>query len=78
MQSTVTGQIKRAVPADGTKVDTFNYIQASGAGTITVRRLDGTTVLITAAILAKLDIIPVGLMDEILATGTTATDIYYW
>jgi UDP-N-acetyl-D-mannosaminuronate dehydrogenase len=70
--------IKVVTPTDDKKIPEFNYIKAGGAGTISVRMKAGDVVLISAEVLAQMPLFPVGTMDEVLATGTTATDIYAW
>lgn len=78
MSRNITGQIRSVTPNDSTTIDKFNYIQAGVNGDIVVQRDDGATVTISAALLSKMAIVPVGIFNKVLATGTTATDIYVW
>ena len=70
--------VKVVTPTDGKKIPEFNYIKAGEAGNIAVKFKSGSVVIISAAVLAQMPMFPVGTMDEVLATGTTATDIYAW
>lgn len=71
--------IKKITPDNDAKIrGGFNYIQCGGTGDIAVSLEEGESVIITAAILDKMSIVPVGSMNRVLSTGTTATDIYAW
>ena len=71
--------IQKITPEDGKKLRRdFNYIQCGVSGDIAVKLEGGDPVIISSALLDKMSIVPVGTMDEVLATGTTASDIYVW
>jgi len=71
--------IKPITPSDTAKTkEEFNYIQCGGSGDIAVKYKDGPVVLIKASLLDKMSMVPVGTMDQVMATNTTATDIYAW
>jgi hypothetical protein len=71
--------IKKITPSDTAKtIEEFNYIKCGGSGDIAVQLEEGSVVIITAALLDKMSIVPVGTMNRVLVTGTTATDIYAW
>lgn len=71
--------LKQITPSDTKKTkEEFGYIQCGGSGNIAVQMESGEPVIITAALLDKMSIVPVGTMNKVMATGTTATDIYAW
>lgn len=70
--------LKKVTPSDTVKIPEFNYIQCGGSGDIAVKYKSGEVVVITAALLDKMSVVPVGTMDQVMATSTTATDIYAW
>jgi len=70
--------LKVITPSDTAKIQEFNYIQCGGSGDIAVQMEEGESVVIKASLLDKMSIVPVGTMNRVLATGTTATDIYAW
>jgi hypothetical protein len=72
------GQIRKVTPSDSGTIDPFKYIQVGVSGTVTVKASNGTETTITSALLDKVAIVPVGVSVQVLATGTTATDIYVW
>lgn len=78
MTTVITKQIKLVTPEDDKKLDTFHYISAGVAGPIAVKLQSGAVVIIPSTIVTKMEWVPVGQMDEVLATGTTATDIVTW
>jgi hypothetical protein len=71
--------LKKVVPSD-TKAtaEEFSYIQCGVSGDIAVKMKSGAVVVISAALLDKMSMVPVGTMDHVMVTGTTATDIYAW
>ncbi len=70
--------LQKITPEDGKKIKEFNFIQCGVPGDIAVKMQGGGVVVISEEILDKMPLFPVGTMDEVLATGTTATDIYAW
>ncbi len=72
------GQIRSVTPADDVKIKEFNYLQVGTSGTVAIKYQGGEVFNITGNLLDRVDILPIGLADEILATGTTATDVYVW
>ena len=78
MSTQVTGQARVVIPTDDTKIEKFGYITAGNVGAIAVKRGGGDVVTIPSTVVSRMPIIPVGQMDEVLATGTTATDIVVW
>jgi hypothetical protein len=70
--------IKVVTPSDTAKIPEFNYIKAGVSGDIAVQMEEGGVVIIKASILDQMPLFPVGTMNRVLATGTTATDIYAW
>lgn len=78
MASSNLGNIKAVTPDDSTVLPEFNYIQCSVSGDITIVTKEGDSVLILAALLDRMAIVPVGAGSKVMATGTTATGIYAW
>jgi len=78
MSVPVTGQIRQVTPADGVKIPPFNYIKSGVSGDIAVKQGDNPAVTIKQSLSDVVGIVPVGKMDEVPATNTTATDIYVW
>ena len=77
--TTNAGQPRLVTPTDDIKIDKIHYVHACTVGDIALRRATGEVVIIPSAIVAKFTVpIPVGVMDEVLATGTTATGIIVW
>jgi hypothetical protein len=72
-------QIRKITPSD-TAILTkeFNYIQCGGSGDIAVAMGDETPVVISSSLTDKMSIVPVGTINRVMATDTTATDIYVW
>lgn len=71
-------QIRKVTPSDTAKIPDFNFIQCGGSGDIAVAMENGTEVVISSSLLDKMSIVPVGTMNRVNATNTTATDIYVW
>jgi len=71
------GQIRQVTPSDE-PLEPFKYIQAGGSGTIIIETAgpNSTQTTISAALIDKLAIVPVGVHSKV--TGGTATDIYVW
>lgn len=71
------GQI-RPVTKSNAELEPFKYIQAGGSGTIIIETAgpNSTQTTISAALIDKLAIVPVGVHNKV--TGGTATDIYVW
>ncbi|AUR93143.1 hypothetical protein NVP1184A_04 [Vibrio phage 1.184.A._10N.286.49.A5] len=78
MATTNLGQIRLVTPGDDKKISEFNFIQAGAAGDIAVRFKGGEVTVISSGLSSRLSLIPVGVMDEVLSTGTTAGEIYVW
>ena len=72
------GEINQVTPTDGKKINEFNYVQVGVTGTVAVRFKGGPIKSISSNLLDRMALVPVGVMDEVLNTGTTATDIYVW
>ena len=73
------GYIRKAVPSDSTEYfPAFTHIQVGVSGTVTIENAAGESTLLSAEILDKMSIVPVGTATKVMATGTTATDIYVW
>ena len=75
------GFVRKVTPSDSTEYATtpFTHVQVGVSGTVTVLSADGvTTTLLSSAILDKVGIVPVGPSIKVMATGTTANDIYIW
>ena len=73
------GYIRKITPSDYTEyLPAFTHIQVGVSGTVTVENAAGESTLLSAEILDKMSIVPVGAATKVMATGTTATDIYVW
>lgn len=72
------GQLVAVTPEDDKKIKEFNYIQVGTSGDVAVRYKSGNVVIVKAGLLDRVALVPVGVMDEVLTTGTTATDVYVW
>jgi len=75
------GFVRAITPSDSTEYATtpFTHVQVGVSGTVTVLSADGQTqTLLSSAILDKVGIVPVGPSIKVMATGTTATDVYIW
>jgi hypothetical protein len=72
------GQIFAATPSDTATLKEFNYIQVGITGTVSVSYKGGAATTITAGLLDRIGLVPVGLADKVLSTGTTATEIFVW
>ena len=70
--------IKKVTPSDADKLKDFSFIQCGTSGDVAVQYESGDIVVITAALVDKMALVPVGRMNRVLATGTTAADIYVW
>jgi hypothetical protein len=78
MSANITGPIRTVTPADDSKIPKFSYIQAGVSGDIVIKYQEGETCTITSNLLDRMGVVPVGHADEVLSTGTTATEIYVW
>ena len=78
MSSRNFGNIRLVTPSDTQKIKSFNYLQVGGSGDVVVKFKEGATVTIKSSLLDRMAIVPIGEMDQVLSTGTTATDIYVW
>ena len=73
------GYIRKVTPSDSvSSFPAFSHIQVGVSGTVTIENAAGESVLLSAQILDKMSIVPVGAATKVMATGTTATDIYVW
>ena len=78
MANSNLGEINEVTPSDNEVIKEFNYIQVGVSGTVAVRFKDGQVKSLSAEIFARMGLVPVGVMDKVLSTGTTATNIYVW
>lgn len=78
MSASNFGQIYKAIPTDGEKIQQFNYMQVGVSGDVAIKFKSGAVVTISSGLLDRMSIVPVGAFDEVLSTGTTASDIYVW
>ena len=65
-------------PSDTEEVSAFQYLQVGVSGDVAVQTANGKTTIIKGELLDRLSLCPVGTNTRVLATGTTATDIYVW
>jgi hypothetical protein len=73
------GYIRKVTPSDSTVFyPAFSHIQVGVSGTVTIENAAGESTLLSAEILDKMSIVPTGAGSKVMATGTTATDIYVW
>ena len=72
------GNIRKVTPSDTAVLGPFKYIQVGVSGDVALKSTSGSTVVITAALIDRMAIVPVGVYEQVLSTGTTATDIYVW
>jgi len=73
------GYIRTATPSDSAEFfPAFTHIQVGVNGSVTIENADGESTTLSAEILGKMSIVPVGAATKVMATGTTATDIYVW
>ena len=73
------GSIRQATPSDSTVIyPAFSHIQVGTSGTVTIENAAGESTLLSAGILDRMSLVPVGAGTKVMATGTTATDIYVW
>lgn len=78
MSSSNLAQIRQVTAEDGQKIKEFNFIQVGTSGDVSVRYKGGEVILIKQGLLDRLSLVPVGVADEVLSTGTAAGDIYVW
>tara|TARA_R110001606_G_scaffold166453_3_gene310935 strand:- start:5728 stop:5964 length:237 start_codon:yes stop_codon:yes gene_type:complete len=78
MANSALGSIRKVTPSDTVELKDFNYIQAGVSGTVAVQFEGGDVVNLSQEIIDKMALLPIGTMNRVLATGTTATDIYVW
>ena len=78
MATSNLGEIRKVTPSDIQSIAEFNYLQVGIAGTVSVQFKNGDVKLLTQELINRMALVPVGVMDRVLATGTTATDIYVW
>lgn len=76
MSSSNLAQIRQVTAEDGQKIEEFNFIQVGTSGDVSVRYKGGEVILIKQGLLDRLSLVPVGVADEVLSTGTSAGDIY--
>lgn len=73
------GAPRQITPSDSTVIDPpFRYIQAGVSGSIVVTSSNSVDVTLSSALMDKVAIVPTGAANKVLATGTTATNIYVW
>ena len=72
------GSITPVTPSDTDDITLFRYIQAGVSGSIVIESDKGVQATISSALIDKMSIVPIGRGSKVLATGTTATDIYVW
>ena len=72
------GAPRKITPSDTVEVSAFQYLQVGTSGDVTVEAANGASTLITGDLLDRLSLCPVGVNVKVMATGTTATDIYVW
>lgn len=72
------GNIRKVTPSDTAVIEPFKYIQVGTTGDVALKSTNGSTVVITSGLLDRMAIVPTGVYEQVLATGTTATDIYVW
>lgn len=72
------GAIRKVTASDTSGVSPFRYIQAGVSGTISLKTDSGAIVQISSALLDKMAVVPVGVSVQVMASGTTASDIYVW
>lgn len=72
------GNIRQVTPSDTAVLEPFKYIQVGVSGDVELKAPNGEVVIVSAELLDRMAIVPVGINDQILTTNTTASDIYVW
>ena len=78
MASNNLAQIRLITPTDGKKLKEFNYIQVGTSGDVAIKFQSGEITTLKAGLLDRMALVPIGVADEVLLTGTTAGDVYVW